>query len=221
MKRVPEPELMTEQEQVEAYGGADFEEPHSNFMALLGAAFEDITAVKTVLDLGSGAGDIVLRFAKEYPGAHIDAVDGSRTMLDYAEKLLSGYQGFNERVELIHSYLQDFSAEKKYDLIMSNSLLHHLHDPSHFWNKIREVSVPGTRIFVMDLMRPVSLEEAGDLMEKYTRGEPEVLKKDFYNSLLAAFEIDEVKLQIADSGLGNLETKKVSDRHLIVYGVSE
>ena len=221
MKRVPEPELMTEKEQVEAYGGADFEEPHSNFMALLGAAFDDISAVRTVLDLGSGAGDIVLRFVKEYPGAHIDAVDGSQAMLDYAENLLAGYRGFNERVELIHSYLQDFSAKKEYDLIMSNSLLHHLHDPSHFWNKIREASGPGTRIFVMDLMRPASLDEAGELTEDYTRGELEVLKRDFYNSLLAAFEIDEVKLQISGAGLGHLEAKKVSDRHLIVYGLCE
>lgn len=29
MERIPEPELMNEREQAEAYAGADFEEPHS------------------------------------------------------------------------------------------------------------------------------------------------------------------------------------------------
>lgn len=221
MKRVPEPELMTEQEQVEAYGGADFEEPHSNFMALLGSTFPDIPSVSTVLDLGSGAGDIVLRFAKEYPGARIDAVDGSPAMLEFASSLLSPYPDIEGRVSFTNSFIQDFIPEKIYDLIMSNSLLHHLHDPSNFWNKLGEASGPGTRIFVMDLLRPASVEEAGALLEKYTQGEPEVLKRDFYNSLLAAFEIDEVKAQIGNAGLGNLETKKVSDRHLIVFGSVE
>ena len=35
MKRVPEPDLMTNPEQVEAYGKADFEETHSNFMTFI------------------------------------------------------------------------------------------------------------------------------------------------------------------------------------------
>ena len=221
MKRVPEPELMIEQEKVEAYENADFEEPHSNFIALIRTCFPEASAFKSVLDLGSGAGDIVLRFAKEYSDAHIDAVEGSEEMLDFAKILISRYSGLSERVTFIYSNIQDFRTEKNYDLIMSNSLLHHLQDPSHFWEKIREVSKPGTRILIMDLMRPVSIEEAQELKRRYTRGEPEVLKRDFYNSLLAAFEIDEVRAQIASAGLENLEIKKVSDRHLIVFGTCE
>lgn len=221
MKRVPETELMTEKDQVEAYGRADFEEPHSNYISLIKETFPEISSFSTVLDLGAGAGDIVLRFANEFPDAHIDALDGSSEMLGFAENLIKAQPGVRERVSFIHSNIQDFKTEKSYELIMSNSLLHHLGDPSHFWDKISEVSRPGTRIFIMDLMRPGTIAEAGELKEMYTQGEPEVLKRDFYNSLLAAFEIEEVREQIIRAGLGNLEIRQVSDRHLIVFGIYE
>ncbi len=218
MKRVIEPELMAEREQVEAYGNADFEEPHSNFINLLEEYCPQIADTQTVLDLGSGAGDILLRFAQAYPHASIDAVDGSSAMLEFAESLLDGYPGVRNRITLIYSLLWDFRSTKNYNLIMSNSLLHHLHDPSHFWDKIEELSGPGTRIFIMDLLRPASVEGARELVRMYVSQEPEILRRDFYNSLLAAFTIDEVREQIAETGLGNLETKQISDRHFIVFG---
>ena len=221
MKRVPEPELMTEREQVEAYSNADFEDPHSNFIHLLKEYCAGSAATKSVLDLGSGAADIVLRFAQAYPGALIDAVDGSSVMLEFAESLLSDYPGVRNRITLINSMLQDFGSAKNYDLIMSNSLLHHLHDPSHFWDKVNELSGPGTRIFIMDLLRPASAEVARELVGMYVAQEPEILRRDFYNSLLAAFTIDEVDVQITRAGLGNLKIKQVSDRHLIVFGTCE
>ncbi len=218
MKRVTEPELMTEREQVEAYGNADFEEPHSNFIKLLKEYCPEITNLRSVLDLGSGAGDILLRFSKAYPLAHIDAVEGSQTMLQFAEGLLSEYSGIKMRIRFVNSMLQDFSSSTDYDLIMSNSLLHHLHNPSHFWDKIKELSQPGAHIFIMDLMRPGSLEEARELVRTYVDGEPEILRRDFYNSLLAAFTINEVREHLAEAGLGELQTEQISDRHFIAFG---
>jgi hypothetical protein len=41
------------------------------------------------------------------------------------------------------------------------------------------------------------------------------LRRDFYNSLLAAFTVEEVRLQTADL---NLTVEEISDRHLFVYG---
>ena len=78
MKRLPEPELMIEPEQVFAYAEADFEEPHSNFINLLKQYCTQANEVKSVLDLGCGPGDITFKFAKALREANIDAVDGSR-----------------------------------------------------------------------------------------------------------------------------------------------
>ena len=69
----------------------------------------------------------------------------------------------------------------------------------------------------MDLLRPETIEEAKKLKELYVSNEPEVLRKDFYNSLLAAFEIEEVKEQLREVSLNHLEVEQISDRHLIVF----
>ena len=74
-----------------------------------------------------------------------------------------------------------------------------------------------SRIFVMDLLRPENMEQAMKLTNKYVKNEPDILKRDFHRSLLAAFEIDEVKDQLIKSGLV-LSVEQVSDRHMIIYG---
>jgi hypothetical protein len=56
------------------------------------------------------------------------------------------------------------------------------------------------------------------LVELYAGGEPEVLKKDFYNSLLAAFEPKEIEHQLSMSRLAELSVTVISDRHMIICG---
>jgi hypothetical protein len=73
-------------------------------------------------------------------------------------------------------------------------------------------------VLVMDLMRPASLAAAPALVDQYAGSEPEVLRRDFYNSLRAAFEPDEVRRQLADARLGHFEVTEASDRHLLVRG---
>ena len=218
MKRLLEPELMIEPEQVSAYANADFDEPHSNFIKMLGSSYNSGGDLRSVLDLGCGPGDVTFKFAAAFPETIIDAVDGSGEMLDFANKILAKKPELHGRINYHHSMIQEFRSSQKYDLIFSNSLLHHLPDPMVLWNKIKELSLPETYIFIMDLLRPETIEETVKLKALYVRGEPEVLQKDFYNSLLAAFEIDEVRGQLSQAGLGKLEVQQITDRHIIIFG---
>jgi len=102
--------------------------------------------------------------------------------------------------------------------VVSNSLLHHLHDPAGLWRMIRARGAAGAAVVVMDLMRPASESAARALVEAYAADEPEVLRRDFYNSLLAAFEPGEVRQQLAAAGLGHFSVTEASDRHLVVRG---
>jgi hypothetical protein len=71
----------------------------------------------------------------------------------------------------------------------------------------------------MDLMRPLNEQVARELVEQYAGGEPQILKRDFYLSLCAAYRPDEVRAQLLAAGLAQqLQTEIVSDRHLIVWG---
>ena len=70
MKRITEPELMDDPEQVLAYGRADFEEPHSNFIKLLERYCSLPGRISTVLDMGCGTGDITFRVGRAFSGSN-------------------------------------------------------------------------------------------------------------------------------------------------------
>ncbi len=217
MQRIPEPELMTDQEQAIAYANADFEEPHNHFITLLKEAVGGkLPESGRAVDLGCGAADISIRLAKAYPNYHIDALDAAAAMLAEGDKALIG-SGLSDRINLIDTYINETSlSHKSYDLIFSNSLLHHLHDPMVLWNTIKNAK-GSPAIFVMDLMRPESEDQVDALTKKYAEGEPEILRRDFHNSLKAAFMPDEIKMQLSEAGLEGFIVSVVSDRHLTVY----
>ena len=107
---------------------------------------------------------------------------------------------------------------KSYDVILSSSLLHHLHAAQALWDTIQRCSKPGTLVFVVDLRRPMTRVAAERLAKKYAAGEPAILKRDFFNSLLAAFTPGEVRRQLRAAGLNWLRVKSITDRHLMVSG---
>jgi hypothetical protein len=86
------------------------------------------------------------------------------------------------------------------------------------WQTIRQYAKRGTIVFVPDLRRPSSRVRAREFVRKYSGGEPEVLRRDFYNSLVAAFTRAEVREQLKQAGLNTLKVEIVSDRHLLVFG---
>jgi len=218
MERIPEPELMDDLEQARAYAGADFEEPNRLFVELFRSRFPDWEGEGAILDLGCGPGDIVLRLARAYPACDVTGLDGSAAMLRFAGQALAG-SGLEDRVRFVRGLLPGAQLPRpRYQAITSNSLLHHLHDPDVLWRAIREFAGPDAPVLVMDLMRPPSRERAREIVETYAGGEPPVLKTDFYNSLLAAFEPEEITDQLARSGLGGMRVEAVSDRHLAVWG---
>ncbi len=223
MQRIPEPDLMDGDVQARAYAEADFTEPHENFITLFKAQWPRRDITGDVLDLGCGSADIAIRFARAFPNCTIEGVDGSAAMLAYGVKAVAAAK-LSKRIDLACRYLPDeYLMQLSYDVVVSNSLLHHLKDPMTLWQTIRACkkrnSDAGTPVFVMDLMRPQSEKEAKQLVEHYAAAEAEILQHDFYCSLLAAYRVDEVRAQLDAAGLNALKAEAVSDRHLIVVGL--
>lgn len=219
MERLPEPELMAEAEQARAYAEADFDEPNSRFLSLFEFHFPEFGGDGYVLDLGCGPGEIVLRFARRYPRAVVHGVDGAEAMLALARQAAGRYPELQGHVEFLSGRLPGLQLpQAEYAAVISNSLLHHLHEPGGLWESIRRYARAGAPILVMDLMRPNTPEEARAIVDAHAAGEPEVLRKDFFNSLLAAFEPDEICQQLRRAGLDQLTVEPCSDRHVLVHG---
>lgn len=219
MDRIPEPEeLMDDASQALAYARADFTEANQLFVDLVERqAGNDLHG--RLLDLGCGPADIPIALAHRHAGLQIDALDGAQAMLDLARDKLHADPFAAERIRLKCSYLPcDDLANKDYSLVVSNSLLHHLSDPAVMWQTVVHAAAPGGHVVVMDLARPHSVLAADALVETYALNEPEVLRRDFRNSLLAAYTIDEVVEQLRTAGLDDLQVTMVSDRHLAVSG---
>lgn len=219
MQRIPEPELMEEAEQALAYARADFEAPHTRFIAMFRERFPGWTGRGNVLDLGCGPGDIAVRFARAYPDSRIDGIDGSAAMIEAGRTVFAGDPHFLRQVALHRVLLpQEKPPCAAYDAVICNSLLHHLHDPMVLWQTVREYARPGAPVLVVDLMRPASETDAQALTRQHVGSEPAVLQRDFFNSLLASFTVDEVRGQLRAAGLGHFVVEAVSDRHLCVGG---
>ena len=219
MKRIVEPELMSTEEQARAYAEAHFAAAHSSYPKLFAQKFPRRPSRAFVLDLGCGPCDVTLRFAKANPGYTFHAVDGSAAMLKYAQTCRARERGLSRRLRLIEGFIPGAPIPRRtYDVILSSSFLHHLHDPQVLWQTVRKYARRGTIIFVPDLRRSPSRAKAKAMTRKYSGTEPEVLKRDFFNSLLAAFTPAEVRRQLKEAGLHGLAVEIISDRHLLVFG---
>jgi len=207
---------MDNEGQAVAYASADFAQSNQRFVeAALRVAGRP---ARQAIDLGCGPGDVVVRLARAAPDATITAVDGSEPMLQLARRAVSA-AGLDGRIRLVGARLPDLPFEAHaFDTVLSKDLLHHLPDPAVLWEAIARLARPGTVICVMDLVRPDTRTAAQDIVERAAGQESPVLQVDFLNSLCAAFTPDEVRGQLADTGLP-LDVSPIGDRHLLVAGV--
>ncbi|MBT3811238.1 MAG: class I SAM-dependent methyltransferase [Gammaproteobacteria bacterium] len=217
MERIPEPELMIDLAQAKAYSEADFESRHSKIIKLIDRSFNTADISGDILDLGCGPGDVTFRLARRFLSADITAIDGSPAMISQAQARLLREQTFTNRMVFIEALIPGLAIPNKpYQLIVSTSFLHHLHQPEVLWQTVIKYSTPGTKVFIADLCRPASKRAARQMVRQHASGEPDVLQQDFYHSLLAAFTAEEVEKQLLAAGLSNLTVEL--DDYLLIYG---
>ena len=215
MLRTLEPELMEDGEQSLAYARADFSSSNQWFVDQLVKDYP--VAFHRVLDIGCGPCDVMLRLSRAFPKTHITAVDGSAAMIGLAVEAIRA-AGQESRIRAIQGYIPGLPLEEhSFDAVLSKDLLHHLPDPLVLWREAQRLGREGAALYVMDLIRPATQRDARDIVETVAPHEHEILKQDFYNSLCAAFTVEEVEEQARQAGL-RLEVAKISDRHMLIKG---
>ena len=187
MQRIPEPELMTDFDQVLGWDNANRKLSIYNLKYWVST----LRFTKgTILEIGCGAGLHIIELAKEYTDAKFVGIDGSPTMIKLAkEKIIN--EGLESRVSLICSKIEDYIPTQSFDAIISYGTLHHVEDQKQFWSIINKINANASPVLIIDILRPKNEE----LLEHYMRSadnENKFYKQDLYNSFRAAYTTTEI-----------------------------
>jgi ubiquinone/menaquinone biosynthesis C-methylase UbiE len=217
MPRQPEPEIMDILAEAKAYAETDFSDVNQRFVERL-VELAGPREKAEALDLGTGPGDIPVRVVRARPKWRVTAVDASGAMLDFARRLVKR-AGMEAAIRLVQADAKHTGLRAaSFDVIFSNSILHHITDAASLWAEVKRLARRGAVVLFRDLARPASAEAAREIVKKYAGDATELLREEYYRSLLAAYTADEVRAQIEQAGLGALNVAMVSDRHLDVFG---
>jgi ubiquinone/menaquinone biosynthesis C-methylase UbiE len=210
MQRILEPEVMDTAEDAGEYDAMDFTAVNTDFAR---AASALAPAGATVLDAGTGTARIPVLLARLRPDWRIIAVDLAASMLELGRKNIALHQ-LSGRIQLERVDVKRMPyADRRFDLVIANSLIHHLSEPLPFLQEIKRVVKPDGGIFLRDLLRPDSPEA----LERMVAGVgPEYSPRQarlWRDSLRAALTIAEIEDSLHRAGLTGLRVYRSSDRH--------
>jgi ubiquinone/menaquinone biosynthesis C-methylase UbiE len=166
LKRVPEPEIMDTDEEVDAYSSAAaqayLEEIDRSFVEHVGRLIGSSGLVfqqARVLDFGCGPGQIPIMMARRWPKMRIVGADAGPNMIEQAKRdaatanvevdwqlVRLGPQGSNQLPY----------QDGEFDVVLCNSTLHHMGDPRGALDELARVAKPSAVVLIRDLMRPLA-----------------------------------------------------------------
>ncbi|BAT51145.1 UbiE/COQ5 methyltransferase [Nostoc sp. NIES-3756] len=211
MERQLEPEVMDSWEEASEYDAMDFTEVNNAF------AEEAVTfgppTQGLVLDVGTGPGRIPVLICQKRPQWQLVAIDMAENMLQIAAQHVQ-QAGLQERLRLELADAKHLPYEDGiFDLVISNSLVHHLPDPLPFFSEIKRVCKPHGGIFIRDLFRPEDEATMNALVSTIGDEYDDYQRKLFRDSLHAALTLEEVNNLIITAGLVGVQIYQSSDRH--------
>jgi len=158
LPRIPEPEVMDDSSEVEAYSSATAQ----MYLDKIDDSFVE-HAVRLVngkergraLDIGTGPGQIVLKLARRLKLWKFVGVDRSASMIAQARSNLAEAREAAGRVEFQGADGNRLAfPDASFDLVLCNSVLHHLAEPRNLLAEMARVGKPGAAILLRDLRRP-------------------------------------------------------------------
>ena len=210
LPRILEAEVMDTPADAADYDAMDF--------AAVNAAFADdclkaVGSVTTILDVGTGTARIPIELAKRSSSLQIIGVDLSDEMLILGRQNVAA-AGLTDQITLFLVDAKGMPFEDgTFDAVVSNSIVHHIPDPSHCFQEIIRLAKPGGTIFLRDLFRPADKVTLEQLVETYAGNDTPHQKKLFADSLHAALTVDEVRSIVASFGFDPATVTATSDRH--------
>jgi ubiquinone/menaquinone biosynthesis C-methylase UbiE len=231
LPRVPEPEVMDESGEVEAYSSAAAQSYLSKiddtFVAHACRLVTSLTAAGVagaVLDIGTGPGQIALKLAAHLPGWLVVGVDRSPNMIRRAlaaRQSTQPAQSTPRRSGRKSAEVEFLVADANrlpfpdgcFDLVICNSVLHHLENPARLLEEIARVAQSDAAILLRDLRRPsrITYPFHSRLHGRHYSG---TMYQLYCDSLRAAYSFDELSALLHKSPLLNANTFRRGRTHL-------
>jgi ubiquinone/menaquinone biosynthesis C-methylase UbiE len=215
LPRVLEPELMDTPEEARDYDSMDHSAVNRLFASDLIAAAQAKPEVLAgdMLDLGTGTAQIPVEICRQTPEGRIMAVDAAIEMLELARYNIE-LAGVITRVRLAHVDAKQLPyKDASFDIVMSNSIAHHIPEPAAVIAEAVRVLKPGGLIFFRDLLRPESNAEVCRLVQLYAGECNDHQRAMFDASLRAALTLEEVRALVSSHGFADESVQATSDRH--------
>jgi ubiquinone/menaquinone biosynthesis C-methylase UbiE len=210
MIRVPEPEVMDSAAEAAAYDTMDHDQVNRAFVDRL----ISLGARGRILDIGTGPGHIPLLLVAALADCTVLAVDLAPAMLAIAARHLAGSPQA-DRVELRIADAKSLDLDDgSFDVVFSNTILHHLEDPRPFLREAGRVLRPDGVLLIRDLYRPDSATRVDELVATYAATAGPIGRELFRASLCAAFTPDELRAMADEVGLTSAEVVVDTDRHM-------
>lgn len=223
--RTLEPEVMDTVEEAVDYDSMDHSSVNSLFVADLLRLVDEAgisTADSTLLDLGTGTALIPLELlrARPSPGS-ILACDLAGQMLKIAVQHISHASVSSTILPVLCDCKTLPVADQSCDVVMSNSIVHHIPEPIDVFREMRRVIRPGGILFVRDLMRPDAASRVEQFVDMYAGDENPHSQQMFRQSLHAALTVAEVRELLTDSAFDANAVTATSDRHWTIACIAQ
>jgi ubiquinone/menaquinone biosynthesis C-methylase UbiE len=210
MQRVLEPEAMDTAEEADDYASMDHREANAAFLERL---FE-LGARGRMLDIGTGPGQIPLLVCARDPNARVTGVDLSEHMLRHARAARDA-SPFADRLDYRRGDAKALEfGDASFDAVYSNTILHHIPEPTPFLREAHRVLRPGGALLIRDLFRPATAECVEELVSRHAGDATPAQRALFRDSLHAALTPEELRRAADAAGLEQAQLVVDTDRHV-------
>jgi ubiquinone/menaquinone biosynthesis C-methylase UbiE len=218
LPRVPEPEVMDDSGEVQAYSSAAAQ-LHLDAIdnTLVEHALRLVRGYEQgrALDIGTGPGQIVIKLSRRLPRWSFVGVDRSPGMIAQARaNLAAAANGFESRVtfELADGNRLAF-PDRSFELVMCNSVLHHLAEPEQLLSQMARLVTANGAILLRDLRRPNRLAHPLHVRWHGRNYSGEMLRL-YRDSVRAAYTLAELERLLESSGIAGARVFEHHSTHI-------
>lgn len=213
INRILEPEVMDDTTEAQEYDQMDFSEVNRDFAQL---ACQLVKDKALVLDIGTGTARIPLIMAQLRPQWQIIGIDLAESMIKLGKQNVEK-EGKSQQItlDLIDGKKTPYE-DHTFDLVVSNSLVHHIPSPLELLKEINRIVKPQGTVLIRDLFRPSSLKEIEGIVKEANLSYTPRQEKLFKDSLQAALTLEEIKELVMEVGWHDAKVYQSSSRHWTV-----